>query len=211
VTDTFKYSLNTSGYKTVGNAFTIDFYDSAGKLIGQDVLEGETVVLRLNLAENEEGPLFLAKLYDGIPYIIKSAVRINKAMNLTVDEFGGTYVLLKYGDNGDFEENLSDGRTLTLSEAESVDDSDYYYYDESEDYDFTDDELTADEIEDISTSVNNKKQWKVVTTNDPLQWFWDIYDTFSANIWMPAVCILSFLTLIGSIVFGIMLYRKRRN
>ena len=210
-TDTFKYFLNSNGYETVGNAFKIDFYDSAGKLISKDRLEGETVVLKLNLATKEKGPLVLAKLYDGIPYIIKSAVRIDNVINLTIDEFGDTYVLLKYGGSTDFKENLSDGSVITLTEPDSYDDSDFYF-DDSDSLDiYDDDDLILDDVEDDSSSVNNEKKWTVVTTTDPLQWFWDTYDTFAANIWMPVVCVLSFFILIGSIVFGIIFYRKRRT
>ena len=211
-TDTFTYSLASGGYEPLGKAFVLEFYDKNGKRIAPETLDGEQVSLVLKLNAKEKKECFLANIRDGFPYLIKSAVKINGAVHLTVEKFDDVYILLKYSKTPAFSENLSDGSLLTISGV--VDDS---LWGESvdpiwdTDISENDDEVTSTEEDIVSDgSKKSKKGWMVIQTEDPLQWFWDIYDTFADHIWMLVVCIAAAVGFLASVIIGIIFCKKRR-
>lgn len=204
-TGEFNYSLGASGYTNVGDAFRLEFYNS-GKKISSSSLSGETVRLNLDLKDTET--YFLAEIRDNIPYIIKNAVRLGDVIDLSIEEFDKTYILLKYNKAGNFDVNLSDGSEIINLDPVGGYDDDYDLYEEYEDGYDDDSSIGA------SGSTGAKKKnggWKIVVVDDPMQWFWDAYDTFAANIWMPVLCGVTAIISIALMVLSILFYRKRRK
>ena len=155
---------------------------------------------------------FLSEIRNGIPNLIKSAVKINDTIRLTIENFDKTYIALKYGAIVGFNDNLSDGSIVSSNETDIETDitiNNNLNTDNNVSVETPSNEMLGNDNTNKSENKSNKK-WVVVQTEDPLQWFWDTYDTFAANIWMLVMCIITIVLLIASIVFGIILYRKRR-
>ena len=212
LTETFKYSLNFGGYNSVSDAFVLEFYNKDGKLVENSLLDGEKAELDLKLTTQKDSLYFLSEIRNGIPNLIKSAVKINDTIRLTIENFDKTYIALKYGAIVGFNDNLSDGSIVSSNETDIETDitiNNNLNTDNNVSVETPSNEMLGNDNTNKSENKSNKK-WVVVQTEDPLQWFWDTYDTFAANIWMLVMCIITIVLLIASIVFGIILYRKRR-
>lgn len=209
-TDTFKYALARNGYDVINKAFVFEFYDNRGKLLDNDSLSNEKVSIKLNIGN--ESLCFLSEIRNDVPYLIKSAIRNGNFIDMTIEEFESKYILLKYGNTSQSIENLSDGSIISddMFAEDTEDDSNGDNFIPNDDNVQIYNSENVNQAEKEESKNKSDKKWVVVQTEDPLQWFWDIYDTFAANIWMLIMCIISVLLLAVSIVFGIIFYRKRR-
>ena len=201
MTDYFAEQLYTNGYKVKEYAFSFDFLDTNGKVIDKSVIEGQKIVLDVNLSDNKS--CFLGEIFENSIYLVKDSEQQGKILRIKLDSFSGTYVILEYLPEGPRPNNISDYSVstegLNLPNQDQVFENTY----------------PSDSDSSLQVDTNNgtnkkpKKQWVVVEVDDPLEWFWNIYDTFAANIWMLIVSISVLLLGIGSIIFGLVNFKKR--
>lgn len=202
LTDIFTYSLAANGLSVKQGAFTLQFYDSSGTPVSKSLLAGEKITLNLKLPDSSKS--YLCEIRDNVAYVIKNAEQDRDTIKLLVEDFDKVFILMDVNMEGVKLKNLSDG-SIVYNETYDFDIDDDYEYD----YDFEDDIVSEEPSENIDKNTPKKstKKWVVVKLEDPYEWFWNIYDTFAANIWMLIVCISVLCVSVGSVVYGFVHYR----
>ena len=210
----FNQMLSSNGYTAVKEPFKIEFLDKKKNVISSDKLAGETVSFDFKLAKS--GFCFLGEFIKGGIGVIKFASYKNGHIYYEADSFDKTYVLLKFNSKGAVLNNLSTGKSFENSDFDTQ--SELFDYPQTDIFDdavIDNGDIGKDSFEDaISPSDEKKsggKRWVVDEYDDSFDWFWNIYDTFAANIWMLIVCCGVLILGIDAIVCAIAYFNKRRK
>lgn len=192
----FEETVLTGGYKVLENPFVFRFYDKNGNVIPNDALQNENITFDIKLKNNNF--CFLGELIkDGVS-VIKFASQNGSDIIYNSDDFAKKYVLLSFDSNTSQKSNY-----LTAdAEVKSSKSNNKYYKKQQE---------SNENSSKIKPKKTASRKWVSVEETDPLQWFWDIYDTFYENIWMLIACCGTLVLGIDAIVLGIALFLKRRK
>ena len=224
----FANILLQNRFKAISDAFKLEFLDKDGKVIPVSKLEGENITFEYALSSDKM--VRLGEIRKDSVYVIRDAQQYENKMKLTSEELSGyTFVLLEALSGEDLKYN-----GIVIDTTPTLDDNDQTSAGTTDNTVGTAgntngsivdnntqannnaqaDNNTVGENTDNANKPNKKpagsnKQW--VEVEDPLEWFWNIYDTFTANIWMLILCIVALVACIGGIVAQIIFYKKRRK
>ncbi len=215
----FKMAMLQNNFKAVGEAFKIEFLDRQGNVIPSSELADESITFDFML--NSDELVRLGEIRNNSVYVIREAQQYGKKLTFTTEEYDRyLYIMLKFdskdairyngfaiGDETDTEntdatdrtdgtDNIKNGNNQTGGNTVT---------------DINSNAASNGSINKNSQKDSNKRKWVVVDADDPFEWFWNIYDTFAANIWMLILCITVFVLCIGGITTQIVIYKKRRN
>ena len=210
--ETFASTLARNNLSVIGDAFYIEFIDKDGKVIPYSDLSDETVRFKFEF-ENDKLRR-LAEIRDDSVYVIKQAEQRGNTIIYKTDELDKLLIFVGFAEQTD--DVLHFGAVLPVKTIYENDYSSSDYKSSVTDYRTIDkffDEGFSDGSTDVSQSdtQEKKRRWVSVDVDDPFEWFWNICDTFKANIWMLIVCIGTLLFCAGAIVLEIMFIKKRRN
>ncbi len=220
----FTNSLLQNRFKPLGDAFKVEFLDKQGKVIDNDKLSGENI--SFNFVHNSDGFVRLGEIRNDKIYVITEAQQFDKEMLLITDDFAKyTFMFLQFESEENFNYNgividttpvSSDSNNTTAGGTTGTGDSTTGAGGSLGDSASNNNQINNNTQSDENAGNTNKKptsnrQWVVVDVDDPLEWFWNIYDTFAANIWMLIVCIVVLAIAAGGIVTQVIIYKKRRN
>ena len=220
----FTNSLLQNRFKPLGDAFKVEFLDKQGKVIDNDKLSGENI--SFNFVHNSDGFVRLGEIRNDKIYVITEAQQFDKEMLLITDDFAKyTFMFLQFESEENFNYNgividttpvSSDSNNTTAGGTTGTGDSTTGAGGSLGDSASNNNQINNNTQSDENAGNTNKKptsnrQWVVVDVDDPLEWFWNIYDTFAANIWMLIVCIAVLAIAAGGIVTQVIIYKKRRN
>ena len=220
-TDRFKNILLQNRFKSISDAFKLEFLDKDNNAIDISDLEGESITFEYKL-ENDK-IVRLGEIRNNSVYVIRDAQQYGNKIVLTSEElYNYVFMLLEpqSSENLNYNGIVIDSTTDSSDRANAGGTTENSSPDNVTDNTFnnnlqTENNSTANNTTDNRPSTNkpstSNRQWVVVEVDDPLEWFWNIYDTFAANIWMLIICILILLLCIGGIVAQIIIYKKRRN
>ena len=218
----FANILLQNRFKAISDAFKLEFLDKEGKVIPVSKLEGENITFEYALSSDKM--VRLGEIRKDSIYVIRDAQQYENKMKLTSEELSGyTFVLLEPLSGEDLKYN-----GIVIDTTPTLDDNDQTSAGTTDntvgtagntngsivDNNTQADNNTVGENTDNANKPNKKpagsnKQWVVV--DDPLEWLWNIYDTFAANIWMLILCIVALVGCVGGIVAQIIFYKKRRK
>ncbi len=221
--DRFKNALLQNRFKAIGDAFKLEFLDKDGKVIPVSKLEGENITFEYALTSDKM--VRLGEIRNDSIYVVREAQQYGNKLKLSSEElYNYVFMLLEPLSGEDLKYN-----GIVIDTTPASDDNDGTSAGTTGNTAGTTGN-TIGSIADNNTQTNgdsatnenagtankpskkpasSNKQW--VEVEDPLEWFWNIYDTFAANIWMLILCIVALVACVGGIVAQIIFYKKRRK
>ena len=205
MTDRVYQDLATNGLKDLTNPFKLVFYDKSGNEISESELEDKRI--ELNIVLKDDSVQLLGEFRNGIMHLVKETEHVGNNMKLYVEDFTRTFILVTFGqptknpalvyDEDDFNAEVGD-----------IEGSDNTYSADNTDNELVDNTISAEK--DTEKNKSNRK-WVEVKIDDPLEWFWNIYDTFAANIYMLIICIIVLILGIAGVLSSFIYYKNRRK
>ncbi len=214
--NTFINSLLQNKFKMVGKAFKLEFLDKNNNVVPYSDLDGENISFEFVLPGKDF--LRIGEIRNESIYVIKEAEQHGNKLVLAMDKFDYLLSFLTFdedarGYNGIVVDNGTPDNSGMVNHIVSddtyVDDNNYTNFENDDSFEESS-ENNQKQTDGNSKKKSNKK-WIAEDVDDPLEWFWNIYDTFADNIWMLIVCIAIAVLCVGSIVMQIVIYKKRRK